>query len=176
MAMAPALPTQLTFCVGIYFSTNIHARTSYISYAGIATALAGSPFSNRVGIVPKQRRAQQVRSNYQAQVPDQFNVTIRKTSGDKDEMNFKMPSHKYILQEALKQPPDNNIEIPYDQTCQNGNCEACIAKLVEGEVKHHKQYPLTADDLKNNFVVLCRALPMSDVVIETNFDKKDLYK
>ncbi|CAO2142337.1 unnamed protein product [Urochloa humidicola] len=159
--MATALPARLTLRAGIYFSTNLHART----YAGIATAV-GSPFSDRVGIVPNKQRAQQVRC-YKDRVADEFKVKLLTPDGEE---TITMPSHKYILQAAL----NAQIKVPYQQNCQSGNCDECIAKLIEGRVEHDEN-TLEDEALKKDFVVLCRARPRSDVVIQTNIDTDDLY-
>lgn len=77
------------------------------------------------------------------------------------EYEFEVPADKTILQAAL----DKNIDLPY--SCQSGMCTACMGKCTSGTIKLHDPDGLSANELKNDFMLTCVAQPLSDgVVIE----------
>jgi CDP-4-dehydro-6-deoxyglucose reductase len=52
--------------------------------------------------------------------------------------------------------------------CGNGACGLCKARVVEGEVRqsHHFDYPLSAAEKAQNYVLLCSHTAVSDLVVE----------
>lgn len=77
------------------------------------------------------------------------------------EYEFEVPADKTILQAAL----DKNIDLPY--SCQSGMCTACMGKCTSGTIKLNDPDGLSANELKNGFMLTCVAQPLSEgVVIE----------
>lgn len=62
----------------------------------------------------------------------------------------------------LFQARDNGIDPP--SACEEGFCGCCIAKLVEGTVHMGTTDALTANDLDNNMILTCQAVPTSKCV------------
>ncbi len=69
-----------------------------------------------------------------------------------------------ILDAAL----NNSADLPY--ACKGGVCCTCRAKLVEGEVTMGVTYGLEQDELDNNYILTCQALPTTEKVV-VDFDK-----
>jgi len=61
---------------------------------------------------------------------------------------------------------NQGIAFPYN--CRVGGCGECKCRLVSGKVKEltDKSYLLSAEELKQNYILACQSLPRSDVVIE----------
>jgi NAD(P)H-flavin reductase/ferredoxin len=66
-----------------------------------------------------------------------------------------------LLQGALRQ----GIAFPHN--CRAGGCGECKCRLLEGKVKEltDKSYLLSADELRDNYILACQSIPKSDVVI-----------
>lgn len=69
-----------------------------------------------------------------------------------------------ILDAAL----NNSADLPY--ACKGGVCCTCRAKLVEGAVTMGVTYGLEQDELDNNYILTCQALPITEKVV-VDFDK-----
>ncbi len=68
-----------------------------------------------------------------------------------------------ILEAAL----DQNIDLPY--SCQSGMCTACMGKCLKGEIKMDDPDGLSANEIKQGFVLICVGRPVSsDVYIEVD--------
>jgi len=66
-----------------------------------------------------------------------------------------------ILEAALKQ----DIDLPY--SCQSGMCTACMGKCKSGEVEMEEPDGLSANEIKQGFVLTCVGRPLTeDVLIE----------
>lgn len=65
-------------------------------------------------------------------------------------------------QALLFQARDNGIDPP--SACEEGFCGCCIAKLVDGTVHMGTTDALTVDDLDNNMILTCQAVPTSKCV------------
>lgn len=61
---------------------------------------------------------------------------------------------------------NQGIAMPYN--CRVGGCGECKCKLVQGKVKElsDKSYLLSAEELRQNYILACQSQPRSDVVIE----------
>lgn len=58
--------------------------------------------------------------------------------------------------------------LPLPHSCRSGRCGSCRARLVSGQVEYGAGVPLglSAQETREGFVLLCQALPRSDLVIE----------
>ncbi len=77
---------------------------------------------------------------------------------DGEEFVIKVPADKAILDAGL----DKNIDMPY--SCQSGLCTACRGKCLEGKVSLDGAEGLTADEIKNGYVLLCVGKALTDKV------------
>jgi ferredoxin len=60
----------------------------------------------------------------------------------------------------------NGISLP--AICHQGRCLTCAGRLLEGRVEHdHPDTYFEADEAEG-FILLCRAMPQSDVRIQTH--------
>ncbi len=80
-----------------------------------------------------------------------------------------VPDDQYILDMA----EDAGIRLP--SGCKQGECSACIAKLVSGEVDQSEQKFLRPKELEAGYTVTCVAYPLSDCTLETH-QEQVLYK
>ncbi|MBH8555286.1 2Fe-2S iron-sulfur cluster binding domain-containing protein [Nostocaceae cyanobacterium CENA357] len=80
-----------------------------------------------------------------------------------------VPDDQYILDIA----EETGIRLP--SGCKQGECSACIAKLVDGEVNQSEQKFLRPDEIKAGYVVTCVTYPLSDCTLETH-QEQVLYK
>jgi ring-1,2-phenylacetyl-CoA epoxidase subunit PaaE len=58
-------------------------------------------------------------------------------------------------------------DLPF--ACKGGVCSTCKCKVIEGEVTMKVNYALEENEVKNNFVLSCQAVPTTDKVV-VNFD------
>lgn len=80
-----------------------------------------------------------------------------------EERLVSVPGGKSLLQAAL----EYGLRLPY--SCQQGQCGACRARLISGEVKMIRNHILTDEELKQGQILLCQAFPVSDgITIETS--------
>jgi CDP-4-dehydro-6-deoxyglucose reductase len=58
--------------------------------------------------------------------------------------------------------------LPLPHSCRAGNCGSCRARLLSGRIEYAGGAPLglSAQETREGFVLLCRALPRSDLVVE----------
>ncbi|MEW5856675.1 MAG: 2Fe-2S iron-sulfur cluster-binding protein [Cyanobacteriota bacterium] len=80
-----------------------------------------------------------------------------------------VPDDQYILDMA----EDAGIRLP--SGCKQGECSACIAKLVSGEVDQGEQKFLRPKEVEAGYTVTCVAYPMSDCTLLTH-QEQVLYK
>ncbi len=80
-----------------------------------------------------------------------------------------VPDDQYILDIA----EDAGIRLP--SGCKQGECSACIAKLVSGEVDQGEQKFLRPKELEAGYTVTCVAYPLSDCTLLTH-QEQVLYK
>ncbi|MBW4575731.1 MAG: 2Fe-2S iron-sulfur cluster binding domain-containing protein [Aphanothece sp. CMT-3BRIN-NPC111] len=73
-----------------------------------------------------------------------------------------VPDDQYILDMA----EDAGIRLP--SACQQGECSACIAKLVSGEVNQSEQKFLRQSELEAGYTVTCVAYALSDCTLHTH--------
>lgn len=80
-----------------------------------------------------------------------------------------VPEDQYILDVAEAA----GIRLP--SGCRQGECSACIAKLVSGHVDQSEQKFLHPSEIAAGYRVTCVTYPLSDCVLETHQENK-LYK
>jgi NAD(P)H-flavin reductase/ferredoxin len=93
--------------------------------------------------------------------PVQFTARIQAA-----EVAFRSSSKETLLQSALNQ----GIAFPHN--CRAGGCGACKCRLVEGKVKEltDKSYLLSADELRDNYILACQSIPKSDVLLAVDLN------
>ena len=70
---------------------------------------------------------------------------------------------------------EQGVDLPYG--CRYGGCITCAAKLTDGEVDQTEQVALNDRQLREGFVVLCVAKPLTDCTLEVGVDSHDdLYR
>src|SRR5216683_8421699 len=86
-----------------------------------------------------------------------YKVSIPKLSVELD-----APSDVTILEHALMKG------VAFPHSCRVGTCGTCKARLVSGKVYEltDKAYTLSADELRENYVLCCQSMPRSDLVLE----------
>ena len=76
-----------------------------------------------------------------------------------------------ILEAAL----ENGIDFPHG--CRSGNCGACKAKRISGEIEMspYSEFALEDEEKENNYILACRSVPWSDCEINIfSEDKKNI--
>ena len=78
------------------------------------------------------------------------------------DVELRVGSKETLLQAALNQ----GIAFPHD--CRAGGCGTCKCRLVKGKVKEltDKSYILSAEELRDNYVLACQSIPQSDIEVE----------
>ncbi len=69
-------------------------------------------------------------------------------------------SHDNLLEMA----EENGIKITSE--CAAGICGSCKVKLLDGEVEMETQEGLDDEDLKENMILLCVSVPLSNLVLD----------
>ncbi|BAY99163.1 2Fe-2S ferredoxin [Tolypothrix tenuis PCC 7101] len=82
---------------------------------------------------------------------------------------IQVPDDQYILDIA----EDNSIRLP--SGCKQGECSACVAKLISGEVDQSEQKFLRPQEIQAGYIVTCVTYPTSDCTLETH-QEQVLYK
>ena len=80
-----------------------------------------------------------------------------------------VPDDQYILDIA----EEAGIRLP--SGCKQGDCSACVAKLISGEVDQSEQKFLRPSELAAEYTVTCVAYPLSDCTLQTH-QEKELYQ
>jgi ferredoxin len=60
----------------------------------------------------------------------------------------------------------NGIALP--AICHQGRCLTCAGRLLEGSVKHDHPDAYFAEDQVEDYILLCRAMPRSDLRVLTH--------
>ncbi|MEA5616819.1 2Fe-2S iron-sulfur cluster-binding protein [Cronbergia sp. UHCC 0137] len=83
--------------------------------------------------------------------------------------SIQIPDDQYILDIA----EEKKMRLP--SGCKQGECSACVAKLISGEVDQSEQKFLRPHEIQEGYVVTCVSYPLSDCVLETH-QEQVLYK
>ncbi|NJK53474.1 MAG: 2Fe-2S iron-sulfur cluster binding domain-containing protein [Leptolyngbyaceae cyanobacterium SU_3_3] len=73
-----------------------------------------------------------------------------------------VPDDEYILDIAEMM----GLRLP--SGCKQGECSACVAKLVDGEIDQTEQRFLQPSEVKAGYVVTCVSYPRSDCTLITH--------
>jgi ferredoxin len=82
---------------------------------------------------------------------------------------IQVPDDQYIIDIA----EETGIRLP--SGCKQGECSACVAKLINGEIDQSEQKFLRPQEIAAGYVVTCVSYPLSDCVLETH-QEQVLYK
>src|SRR5260370_28032152 len=88
-----------------------------------------------------------------------FRVTVVTPEG---RHSFECADDEFIWNAAAR----SGITLP--AICHQGRCLTCSAKLIEGHVDQKAAASYFPEDREAGFILLCTALPLSDLVIETH--------
>lgn len=81
-------------------------------------------------------------------------------------------SERRTLLESLR---EQGVDLPYG--CKYGGCISCAAKLLSGEIDQRAQKALNNRQLKDGYVILCVARPVTDCTFEIGVESHDkLYR
>ena len=77
--------------------------------------------------------------------------------------SFSVEAGETVLTAAIRQ----GVGLPYG--CKDGACGSCKCKKLEGEVVHgeYQSKALSAEEAAQGFILTCRAVPQSDLVLES---------
>lgn len=78
---------------------------------------------------------------------------------------LEVPEGEYILDIA----EEAGICLPAG--CRQGDCSACVVKLVEGEIDQSEQKFLKPQELEAGYRIICIGTPVSDCTVETHQEK-----
>jgi ferredoxin len=88
---------------------------------------------------------------------------VRLINEDEDlDQTIEVPEGEYILDMA----DIAGISLP--SGCKQGNCSACVVKVIAGEVDQSEQTFLRGSEVEAGFAVSCVAYPLSDCVLATH--------
>lgn len=80
----------------------------------------------------------------------------------KIDRTIEVPEDEYIFDIA----DEAGIRLP--SGCLQGECSACLAKLVTGKVNQSEQKFLKPSEVEAGYTVTCVAYPLSDCTLETH--------
>jgi ferredoxin len=78
------------------------------------------------------------------------------------DQTIEVPEGEYILDMA----ESAGLRLP--SGCKQGNCSACIVKVISGEVDQSEQTFLQGSEVEVGFAVTCVAYPLSDCILVTH--------
>lgn len=88
---------------------------------------------------------------------------VRLLNSDLDlDRTLEVPTGEYILDIA----EEEGIRLPAG--CRQGDCSACVVKLVSGEIDQSEQKFLQPAELAAGYRIICVGTPLSDCTIETH--------
>ncbi|KLN59053.1 ferredoxin [Kiloniella spongiae] len=97
--------------------------------------------------------------------------TYTVTISNRDNATYKVAAHRPLLSSLCAQ----GVDLPYG--CKYGGCITCAGKLIAGNVEQHRQVALNNRQLENGYVILCVAVPISDITLEIGVESHDkLYR
>lgn len=99
-------------------------------------------------------------------------MTLRTiTLANRDGAICRVDSRRPLLDSLRSQ----GVDLPYG--CRYGGCITCAAKLLEGQVDQRRQVALNNRQLRQGYIILCVARPVTDCVLEIGVESHDrLYR
>ncbi len=92
---------------------------------------------------------------------------VRFINADQElDQTIEVPEGEYILDMA------EAAEICLPFGCQQGNCSACVVKVMSGTVDQSEQTFLQGSEIDAGFAVTCVAYPLSDCVLATHQEQR----
>lgn len=88
-----------------------------------------------------------------------YRITLESPEGHC--VSFECPEDEHLLSAAEEQ----GIELP--SYCRYGDCAACMAQVVSGEVDQSEQVFLSSEELQQGYCVTCVGYPTSDLRLRT---------
>jgi len=96
-----------------------------------------------------------------------FRITLANQGGQSYDVNARRP-----LLETLEQ---QGVSLPFG--CKYGGCITCAAKLLEGEIDQRAAVALNNRQLRDGYVLLCVARPLTDCTLNVGVESHDtLYR
>ena len=96
-----------------------------------------------------------------------FTITLANRGGQSFEVDAEEP-----LLDALER---HGVSLPYG--CRYGGCISCAAKLLDGAVDQSEGVALNGRQVRDNYVLLCVALPLGDCTFDVGVESHDkLYR
>ena len=93
------------------------------------------------------------------------------TLANRGSATYKVDHRKPLLESLMAQ----GVDLPYG--CRYGGCITCAAKLLEGKVNQAAQVALNNRQLKDGYVILCVARPLTDCTLAVGVESHDkLYR
>jgi ferredoxin len=88
---------------------------------------------------------------------------VRLLNWDLDlDRTLEVPEGEYILDIA----EDAGIRLPAG--CRQGDCSACVVKLVSGEIDQSEQKFLKPPEVEAGYRIICIGTPLSDCTVTTH--------
>lgn len=75
---------------------------------------------------------------------------------------IEVPEEEYILDIA----EEAGIRLPAG--CRQGDCSACVVKLVSGDIDQSEQKFLQPPELEAGYRIICTGTPLSDCIVKTH--------
>jgi ferredoxin len=85
------------------------------------------------------------------------------------DQTIQVPDDQYILDIV----EESGVRLP--SGCKQGECSACVAKVMGGEVDQSEQTFLQAPEIEAGYCVTCVAYPLSDCIVSTH-QEQNLYQ
>lgn len=82
---------------------------------------------------------------------------------------IEVPENEYILDVA------QSVGIRLPSGCKQGNCSACVAKVISGKIDQSEQSFLSIQEIAAGYTITCVASPLSDCTLKTH-QEQVLYK
>ncbi|MCE2523053.1 MAG: 2Fe-2S iron-sulfur cluster binding domain-containing protein [Rhodobacteraceae bacterium] len=98
-------------------------------------------------------------------------TTSKVTLSNRGDAVYEVDADRPLLDTLREQ----GVDLPYG--CKYGGCITCAAKLTVGEVDQHRQVALNNRQIADGYVILCVAIPKTDITLEIGVESHDrLYR
>ncbi len=98
-------------------------------------------------------------------------MALTVTLANRDGATYRVVAGEPLL-DALE---EHGVDLPYG--CRYGGCISCAARLLSGEIDQSAGVALNGRQLNDGYVLLCVALPLTDVTLAIGVESHDkLYR